>query len=164
MALALLILTLLGALTLIPLGLPGTWLMLAAALVYDWFVPGETFGLVTIIVTASVALAAEVLEYSIGMRYTEKYGGSKRSGWGAMIGGLVGAVVGVPVFLVGSVIGAFVGAFIGALVFEYTVRKDHGASWQAAKGALVGRAVATAAKLGAGAAMAVWFTVVALRG
>lgn len=165
MALLLLVAACLVGLALIPLGLPGTWLMIGAALVYDWLVPGTTYGLWTLGGTLVLALVAEVLEFTVAKRYTERTGGSARAGWGAMLGGLVGAFAGVPVPILGSVIGAFAGAFLGALVLEWTVRRDDAAGVvRVATGALVGRAVATAAKLGAGVAIGAWLVLVGLRG
>ena len=58
----------------------------------------------------------EALEWILAGRFARKYGGSKRAGWGAIIGGIVGAFVGVPIPIVGSVIGAFAGAFVGVAV------------------------------------------------
>lgn len=163
MSVLLLALACLAGLALIPIGLPGTWLMIGAALVYDWVVPGMTFGLWTLGGTLTLALVAEVLEFTVAKRYTERSGGSSRAGWGAMLGGLAGAFAGVPVPVIGSVIGAFAGAFLGALVMEWTVRGDDAAGVvRVATGALVGRAVATAAKLGAGVAIAAWLVIVAV--
>ena len=67
----------------------------------------------------------------------------------------MGAIVGVPVPVIGSVIGSFAGAFLGALVGEYSVARDHRAAGRAAQGAVLGRAVATAAKIGIGCLMVV---------
>ena len=107
---------LLVSLFLIPLGLPGTWIMVGSAIGYDAIVGGDPIGWVTIAATAALAVIAEIFEFSLSARYTKKYGGSRRAGWGAIIGGIVGAIVGVPVPIIGSVIGAFVGSFAGALV------------------------------------------------
>jgi uncharacterized protein len=165
MALLLLVLACVAGLTLIPVGLPGTWLMIGAALLYDWALPNAVYGVWTLGGTVALALVAEVLEFTIAKRYTERTGGSSRAGWGAMLGGLFGAFAGVPIPIVGSVIGAFAGAFAGALVMEWTVRPhDTAGVVQVATGALVGRAVATAAKLGAGVAIAAWLVLVALGG
>ncbi|MCU0622913.1 MAG: DUF456 domain-containing protein [Gemmatimonadaceae bacterium] len=162
MATLLLALACLAGLAMIAVGLPGTWLMIGAALVYDWLVPGTTFGLWTLGGTLVLALVAEVLEFTVAKRYTERTGGSSRAGWGAMLGGLAGAFAGVPVPIIGSVLGAFAGAFAGALLMEWTVRRDDAAGVvRVATGALVGRAVATASKLGAGVAIGAWLVIVA---
>jgi len=147
--------SLLGALVLVPVGLPGIWLMLAAALVYWVLVPSGGIGGWTFAAAAVVAIAAEVLEYTIAGRYTRRYGGSRRASWGALFGGLVGAIVGVPLPVVGSVLGAFAGAFIGAFAGELTVHRDRRSDpTRVATGALVGRAVAAATKTGMGVLIA----------
>lgn len=136
-------------LLLVPLGFPGLWLMLAAAAAYMLFVPSAGIGVTTVLVAAALVIVAEVLEYTIAGRYTRKYGGSRRASWGAILGGLVGAVVGVPLPVVGSLAGAFVGAFAGAFVGEWSVHRDERADpTRVATGALIGRAVAAAAKSG----------------
>jgi len=152
---------LLISLIMIPLGLPGTWIMVAAALGYQLLVPAGGVGTVTVIGTAVLALVGELIEFSLAGRYARKYGGSRRAGWGAMIGGMVGAFMGVPVPLVGSVIGAFVGSFGGALIAELT-RSGGGVAVRVAWGALIGRVTAAAAKVAIGLAMIVWIVFAAM--
>src|SRR6185295_1028847 len=101
-------------------------------------------------------IIAEVLEWVLAGRFAKKYGGSKRAGWGAIIGGMIGAFMGVPIPIIGSVIGAFLGAFVGAFVFEWSGTRDHGVATRVAWGALIGRVVAAAIKVGIGIVMAVW--------
>ncbi|HEX8726593.1 MAG TPA: DUF456 domain-containing protein [Gemmatimonadaceae bacterium] len=161
MSVVILIVVLVGAMLLIPLGLPGTWVMVGAALVYDIAVQGG-IGTVTVAGTAVLALIGELLEFSLAARYTRRYGGSRRAGWGAIVGGLVGAFVGVPVPVIGPVIGAFLGAFLGALAAEWTVRGDHRAATRVATGALLGRVAAAAMKVALGMVMAVWIVLAAV--
>jgi len=150
------------SLFLIPLGLPGTWIMVGAAIGYDALVAGDPIGWVTIAATAVLAVIAEVFEFSLSARYTRKYGGSRRAGWGAIIGGIIGAIVGVPIPIIGSVIGAFVGSFVGALAFEYSRRDSTaGAATRVATGALIGRVVAAAMKTGIGVVIAAWLVAAA---
>jgi hypothetical protein len=151
------------SLFLIPLGLPGIWLMVGAAIGYDALVAGDPIGWVTIAATAVLAAIAEVLEFTLSVRYTRKYGGSRRAGWGAILGGIAGAIVGVPVPIIGSIIGAFVGSFAGALVAEYTRREaTTGTATKVATGALIGRVVAAAMKTGIGCVIAAWLVAAAL--
>jgi uncharacterized protein YqgC (DUF456 family) len=156
MAIPLLALILLLSLLLIPFGLPGTWLMVAAAVGFNVLPGGERIGTASLMVVGAMALAGELLEFSLGGRYTRKYGGSRRAAWGGIIGGIVGAVVGVPVPVVGSMVGAFAGAFVGALIAEYSREADARAATRVATGALLGRVVAAAMKVAIGVAMAVW--------
>ena len=149
------------ALFLIPLGLPGTWIMVAAAVGYSFLVP-NSIGIVTIGAICAIALVAEALEFVLARKYTRKYGGSERSGWGAILGGLVGVFVGVPIPVVGSIIGGFLGAFLGALAAEFTRGSGVEASARAATGAIVGRAMASAMKVAMGMVIAVWVVAAAI--
>lgn len=145
-AFLLLLAAVVGGLVMIPLGLPGLWVMVLAGVGHHVLVTPPTIGWGTLAWLAALSLVAEWFEFSISNRYTQRYGGSRRAAWGAIVGGLVGAMVGIPIPVIGSVIGAFAGAFAGALVGEYTLERDHGKATRAATGALVGRAVATALK------------------
>ena len=163
MSVLLLGLVLLLCLFLVPLGLPGTWLMLGSAIVYDILVPTNPIGWWAIGMATACAVVGEVFEFTVSAKYTAKYGGSRRAGWGAILGGIAGAFVGVPVPVIGSVIGAFVGSFVGALVAEFTRREaTAGSATRVATGALVGRVVATALKLALAVAMAVLLIVGAI--
>jgi uncharacterized protein YqgC (DUF456 family) len=149
-------LALLASLLIIPLGLPGTWLMIVAAIALNLLSGVDRVGTFTLIGVGVLALIGELLEFSVTGRYTRKYGGSRRAGWGAIIGGMVGAFMGVPVPIVGSVIGAFVGAFVGAFIGEFSRAGEGGTATRVATGALIGRAIAAAMKIGIGIAMAAW--------
>jgi uncharacterized protein YqgC (DUF456 family) len=151
------------SLILIVLGLPGLWIMVASAVTYNLIVPGEPIGWVTLIAVAVLAFIAELLEFSLTGRYARKYGGSRRAGWGAILGGIVGAVVGIPVPIVGSVIGAFIGSFLGALIAEFTGGSSAGEATRVAKGALIGRVVSTALKIGIGFTIGVWIFISAAK-
>jgi uncharacterized protein len=146
---------------LIPLGLPGLWVILLGLLGYGALTDFQTVGMVTLILATGLAFLGEIVEWRVGFRYAKKYGGSRRAGWGALIGGLVGAVAGLPIPVVGSVIGSFLGSFAGAALFEFTRSPDSaiGAGW----GALVGRIVGTAAKTALGFVIGVIGLVAVLR-
>ncbi len=155
-ALVVLAVVLLFGLVLVPLGLPGLWIMLGAALLYWVILPTGGIGIVTMVTASIIVVIAEVLEYTIAGKYTRRYGGSSRASWGAILGGLIGAVMGVPIPVVGSLAGAFLGAFVGAFVGELTVhRAQRGNPARVATGALVGRAVAAAVKSAMGLLVAV---------
>jgi uncharacterized protein YqgC (DUF456 family) len=148
-------------LVMIPFGLPGTMVILAAAIGYYFLVPGG-MSLFTLICLGALFILGEALEWILTARFTKKYGGSRRAGWGAILGGMIGAFLGVPVPVVGSIIGAFVGAFIGAFALEYTRHGEHGTATRVAWGALVGRAAAAAIKIGIGVGMAAWLVFAAI--
>ncbi len=153
-----LVLLLLGALMSLPLtavGLPGTWAFLAGVGLWKSFDPAAGVSWSAIIAGVVLALIAELIEWSLASRYTTKYGGSRRAGWGALLGGIVGAIVGVPIPVVGSIVGSFVGAFMGALALEYSVHGEHDRAGRVAWGALVGRVVATGMKVALGVVVVV---------
>src|SRR5438067_1165479 len=97
-------------LVMLPFGLPGTLVMFAGAIGYKLLVPAGGIGWFTVVVVGVLMVIAEVIEWVLTARFTRKYGGSRRAGWGAILGGMIGAFMGVPVPIIGSVIGAFVGA------------------------------------------------------
>jgi uncharacterized protein YqgC (DUF456 family) len=151
-------------LVLVPFGLPGLWVIVLGILGYGWLTDFRTLGTGLVVLTLGLAVAGEVVEAWVGFRFAQRYGGSSRAGWGALVGGLVGAIIGVPVPLIGSVIGGFLGAFAGAALFEYSLaRRSEGALW-AGWGAVLGRAVAAGVKIGLGVAMVVVALFAALRG
>ena len=152
-----------AGLLLIPLGLPGLWLMVLGVLGYGWLTAFRSVGIGVMALVVGLALLGEVIEWWLGFRFAERYGGSRRAGWGALVGGLVGAAIGVPVPIVGSVIGAFVGSFAGAALFEYTRSARAGVAVRAGWGAVLGRAAAAAMKIALGLAIAVVAVFVALR-
>ncbi len=162
MAILILIVVLLLSLFMIPLGMPGTLVMFAAAISYKLLVPTGGIGWTTVVIVGVLMLIAEGLEWSLSARYARKYGGSRRAEWGAVIGGMVGAFIGVPVPIVGPILGAFAGAFVGAFALELS-RGSHGmTATKVATGALLGRVVAAAVKVAIGLVIAVWMVVAAI--
>ncbi|MDA1080724.1 MAG: DUF456 domain-containing protein [Gemmatimonadetes bacterium] len=153
---------LLVSLLLIPLGLPGIWLMVATATALVLLGSAVKIGWFVVLGCAAIALVSELLDFVVAAKYTKKYGGSNRGAWGAVLGGIVGAIVGVPVPIIGSVIGALVGSFAGALVAEYSVGASHEGATRAATGATIGRVIATAFKVAAGCVIAAWILAAAL--
>jgi len=163
-AVLLLAISSIAGLLLIPLGLPGLWAIVLGILAYGWLTDFRTLSAGLLALAIGLALLGELVETWIGFRFAERYGGSRRAGWGALLGGLVGAVVGVPVPIVGSVVGGFVGAFAGAALFEYTRARHSGTAARAGWGAVLGHATAAAVKIGLGVVLGVGALVLALRG
>jgi uncharacterized protein YqgC (DUF456 family) len=158
----LLVLVLFVGLVLIPLGLPGLWVMLLGILGYGALTDFRGIGLGTLVVVTALAFVGELIEWWVGFKYTRRYGGSRRAGWGALLGGIVGAFAGIPIPIIGSVIGSFLGSFAGAAIFEFTRSPDN--ALRTGWGALLGRMWATAAKTSLGLIMAVVAVFAALRG
>lgn len=162
LALLLLLASFLIGIVLIPLGLPGLWVMLLGLIGYGALTEFRSVGLTTLLAATALAFLGEIIEWRVGFKYAKRYGGSRRAGWGALIGGLVGAIAGLPIPIIGSVLGSFLGSFLGAAVFEFTRSPDSAVS--AGWGALLGRVVGTAAKTALGFVIAVLGLVAVLRG
>src|SRR5262245_6764478 len=97
MSILLLIAAIVLGLIMIPFGLPGTLIIFVAALCFYLLVPHGAIGLTTVIAMGVLMAIAEALDWVLASRFTRRYGGSRRAGWGAVIGGMIGAFMGVPV-------------------------------------------------------------------
>lgn len=150
--LPLLIALLVVGLVLVPLGLPGLWLMVLATIGYGAVTDYAGVGVRTILAVLGLAGVAEAIEWWVGFKFAARYGGSRRAGWGALIGGFAGAMAGVPLPVIGSVIGSFIGSFLGAAFFEYTAAPAN--AFRTGYGALLGRLWATATKIALGLVIA----------
>ncbi len=131
---------------LVPLGLPGVWLIVASSLTYSYFYDfnlGSSDYWVNAVLFA-LALLAEILEFLVGA-----FGGkvmveiSTGAVISSIIGGLIGAMIGVPIFLIGSFLGLLLGAFLGALIYEWIVQKDFSVAVTAAVAVFLSRMVAS---------------------
>jgi uncharacterized protein YqgC (DUF456 family) len=162
MALILLTGVLILSLILIALGLPGLWVMIASAVIYNILIGENAIGWFTLICVGLLAAIAEVIEWTLSGKFARKYGGSRRAAWGAVIGGTLGAILGFPVPIVGPLIGAFAGSFAGALFGELSSGGTRKESARVAWGALLGRVAATAMKMAIGCAIAAWIFFAAL--
>jgi uncharacterized protein YqgC (DUF456 family) len=152
-ALALFFFAQVAGLVMIPLGLPGTVVQLAAAAVLAWATGGESLAWSWVGVFAVLVVVGEVIEFVSGQWGAKRFGGSSTAAWGALFGGIFGAFMGVPVPVIGSVIGSFVGTFAGAIAGE--LYAQGGVDLRVGVGALIGRVVGTATKLAIGFAIIV---------
>ena len=135
------------SLALIPLGLPGLWIMLGVLGIGTWY--GTVSIWLFLGLLALVALA-ELAEWIALDRLGRKYGGTQRTFWGAIAGGIAGAMIGTPVPVIGSILGVFAGTMIGASLATWTLVKDSEVALRAGWGALLGRSAAIALKTAAG--------------
>jgi len=146
------------------IGLPGTWMLIALAVVVEIFdhhwlggAGQVTFGWWLIGGTAALALVGEGLEIAAGALGAKGGGGSKKGALGAVIGGMLGGLVGtfaLPIPVVGTLVGALGGTFGGALWGELRAAEQSGQSRELstairpALGATLGRVLGTVAKTG----------------
>src|SRR3989442_14675004 len=85
-----------AGLLLIPLGLPGLWLMVLGVLGYGSLPAFRSVGIGVMALVLGLALLGGVIEWWLGVPVAERYRGSRRAGWGAPGGGLLWGAVRVP--------------------------------------------------------------------
>ena len=151
-------------------GLPGNWLMIAAAILYAFLEVGAgsrfEISWVLVIILVVLATLGEVVEFAAGAVGASHAGGSKRGAMlallGSMVGGLVGVLVGVPVPILGPVIGALLfagfGALVGAVLGEQWKGRDLDTSVRIGRAAFWGRLAGTMGKIIVGAVMMIVLT------
>lgn len=144
------VLAMLACVLLIPLGLPGLWLIAAGTLVLT--LAGELSWSVGIGVAIATAVA-EAAELLVLARFGTAYGGSRRAFWGAVIGGMAGLFVGTPVPVIGSIVTAFVGSFLGAGVVTFLETGSLDRSARVGWGVVLARTAAVALKVAVSMAM-----------
>lgn len=145
-------------------GLPGTFIILGASLLYAWYGGFEEITLRIIVILVVLVLVGELIEFLLGIAGSKKYKSSNRAIVGSILGAIAGGITGAPFFFgIGAVIGAFVGAFAGAIAIELLIGKSLNESVQSGWGAFLGRVAGTISK-GAIAVAMVVITVAAVIG
>ena len=120
-------------------GIAGTFVIVAAALIYGLLTRFETLPLSFILLLLGLTLAVEVIEELAAAVLARRFGGSKWAMLGALVGSFTGAVAGTPVApVLGTLIGGFAGAFTGACFLEWIHTSDLRRSLRVGTGALLG--------------------------
>ncbi len=98
--------------TVLPM-LPGTTIILAAAVIHRMMLgPEKSIGWISIVVLVLLTLASYLIDF-MGSYFGAKYFGATRWGtFGAVLGVLVGMFFGIAGLFIGPVIGAIAGEFI----------------------------------------------------
>src|SRR2546425_13091160 len=78
-------------LLLVPVGLPGLWVMAAGIVGYGWLRDFRSVGVATIGVALGLAFLGEIIEWWLGFRFARRYGGPRRAAGGARVRGGVRA-------------------------------------------------------------------------
>lgn len=147
-AYVLLYIVMLVGVAIIPFGVPGQFIIVGAAAIFSLIAGAQVISWWTVLGVLGLAILAELMEATAGFFGASQAEGSFWSSVGAVIGGLAGAVVGSMVMpLIGSLLGAFVGTFAGAFAVEYSRTRTLAQSGQVARGALIGRIIASILKV-----------------
>lgn len=140
--------------TVVPL-LPGTTIILAAAVLHHFMLGAEQsvgwWTLSALAVLTLLSFALDLVSGSIGAKY---FGATR---WGA-IGGILGGIVG----LFFGVIGIFIGPLVGVLAGELLGGKGILPAGKSTWGTVLGTAAGMIGKVLISVAMIVWFLIAAL--
>src|SRR2546423_5798844 len=105
-------------LVLVPLGLPGLWVMVGGVVGYGALTGFRTVGIATMAIVLGLALLGELVEWGVGFGLTERYGGSRRAGWGGQAGGGGRPLVGAAGPGVGGLVGPFLTRVVRGAVIQ----------------------------------------------
>ncbi|HEY2712358.1 MAG TPA: DUF456 family protein [Chthoniobacterales bacterium] len=138
--------------TVLPI-LPGTTLILAAAILHRLMLgPEKGAGWLSLIALALFVVASYMIDFLGSWLGARRFGATRWGACGAMLGAVVGIFFALPGLLVGPVIGALAGELIGGKRLIEAGR----ASW----GALLGSLATMIGKLLIGLVMVSWFLLV----
>jgi hypothetical protein len=107
--------------------LPGTPLILAAALVHALVNDFSPIGVGRLLILGGLAALAFVLDYVAGAAGVKKFGGSAWAVVGALVGAVVGLFFGPPGLLIGPVVGAVAGELLKSGEVEHSFKAGLGA-------------------------------------
>lgn len=130
--------------TILPV-LPGLLLSFAGILLYK-FLGNPEFSILYVVIFGILTTISLILNYTIPIKTTAKYGGSKYG----KIGGFLGTVIGLFFPPIGFFIGMLIGVFVGELIHD---KKDKKKAFNATKGAFLGFIYGTGFNLMVGLAM-----------
>lgn len=161
---ALLIAAAFFAWTLNVLGLPGNWLIVAAAALYAFVVSADSRLDISgwcVVTLLGLAVLGEAVEFAAATLGVKKAGGSRRSAVlataGALGGGVLGLYAGAVIPIAGSLLGALLLAALGAAAGAALGEKWRGQGWDRSlrigRCAFWARWLGTSAKLVIGAVM-----------
>jgi uncharacterized protein YqgC (DUF456 family) len=144
------------ALASLVIGVPGTFVIFGAALLYAWATGFTTVTWSTLAWLIGLAVVGEGLELASSAVGSAKERPSRRTAGWALAGGLVGGIIGTPfLFGIGSLLGALAGAFTGAALSVMSQGGDVEAALRSGFAALRGRFLGFVVKLAIAVVMVV---------
>ncbi len=135
--------------------LPGTWVIFASAIGYDWYQHWARLGWKALVALGVLAILAEVFETMTGAMMARRAGASRRAAVCALLGGFAGMIeFTVPIPVIGTILGGLLDCFLGAFLAKLTVRDDVMAGTRIGAAAALGRLAGMLIKTAAAFAMA----------
>jgi uncharacterized protein YqgC (DUF456 family) len=132
---------------------PANWFIILILGAWSWITPEFPLTLTTFLVFVAVAFLGECIEFALQALGASKYGASSSGNWGAFAGAILGAILGAPFFLgLGALFGAIGGAYLGCLGVEVMNHRPFTEAKKAALGAMIGKVLGLAIKIGIGVA------------
>jgi hypothetical protein len=130
------------------LGLPGTWLLAADALLFRWLMGPDLIDYRNVLVLFIMALVAEGLEFMAAVKGVGSGPPIKGAVAASILGAIAGGVIGAPVFFgLGAIPGMALGAWLGVFLVALIHGVPPGTASAAAFGAMIGRLKGTAFKM-----------------
>jgi len=148
LSLALLVM-LLGLIGAIVPGLPGTPLILVAAVGHRLYFGTASVSNVVLVVLIALTIASLVFDFLASVLGAKKFGATWRGALGAVLGGVVGLFFSLP--------GIILGPFLGAMLFEMLGGQEYEKAAKAGAGALLGLLLGIVGKFSIGVMMMVLF-------
>ena len=128
-------------------GIPGTVVILIDVILYALITGFGRIGIKIILILLVISIAAEAIDFSLGMAGAARFGISRRAIWISAISGFVGALVMTPLFLgLGTVAGIFLGGFAGLLAIEMVHQARLKPALRPGYAAILGRVAGTLIK------------------
>jgi len=133
------------------IGLPGNWILIAAALITAIITKFSTITWAYFLICLGLALLGELIESLLGTLVVAKKGGGRWGIVGSFLGGLIGVIAGGAVIPpLGSVVFGFAGAFAGAVLGELVRYGDMDSALRIGGWAFLGRVMAIMGKISVG--------------
>ncbi len=143
-----------GVLLSTTVGVPGNWILVAAAVVIALVTDFARMSWTYLFICVGLAVLGEIIESLLGALVVAGRGGSRWGVLGSMLGGFLGVILAAGVYPpLGSVIFGFLGAFAGAVAGEYFKHRQAEHALRIGFWSFVGRAGAIGGKLGVGCAI-----------
>jgi len=142
------------------ISLPGGWIALALAVLFDLLHGFHAIGWQRLLLFAALLTVGEIIEAFLGSLYVAKKGATRFAVAGTFMGGILGTSV-APV--AGTLIGGFLGAFLGAAAGEMLRERRVEPSLRIGFHATVGRLLAVLVKYGLAATGIVVVVIAAIR-
>jgi len=132
-------------------GLPGTPLILVAAIGHRLYFGVHSANTLMLVILAVLMVVSVALDFLAGVLGAKKFGSTWRGALGAVIGGIAGLFFSLP--------GIIIGPFLGAMLFELMGGQDYDKAAKAGLGAMVGLFLGVVGKFAIGVMMIILFAV-----